>query len=655
MRVFNVRRVAIALIATCLSVSTVSAQVTNFSTDVKTAIDRGLAYFVAQGWTAYGAAGDQTGLTALAFLEKRATAQQNSLSTGYSGATAADQARINTMVQYLVDVSGNSFYAYTNGQEMMALSVYIRTGGPNPGALAALQAAFDESSAVVPADLTTWHGYWCYTDVGCLDSSTTQFVVSGLAAAKAVFTDNGDSVRLARLNAMTARSRQAYAANGSPNGFPNEEGHGYNVGHENSLHQTASGTWIQLVGGADLNDSDVQGYLRWIYHRYNYQTIAFASGGWNHSYGYHLWSSTKAFTFLEDSLVEPTTGNIGPDDMGTLPPASFPAFAGRQTHVDPATATRPAVYGAGGPGYYNQPEEPARWYFDYAYTLLSRQNANGSFQVPNGDWGTWSGAGPAHGGIAEQAYYILVLNRSVGGGCIDTDDDGECDSTDNCPSVANENQADGDDDGVGDACDNCATTANANQNNSDSDNLGDACDNCDTVANPGQEDADSDGVGDACDNCVSTPNPGQEDNNGISDGDGIGDACENAAPICSAVPPITLWSPNHALVSITLSGATDPDGDALQLTATAIWQDEPINGLGDGNTSFDATLNPLQVRAERTGNKKVPGDGRVYYIDFTARDPSGATCTGTVLVCVPHDQGNGTCVPGGRLFPSTPQ
>jgi hypothetical protein len=128
----------------------------------------------------------------------------------------------------------------------------------------------------------------------------------------------------------------------------------------------------------------------------------------------------------------------------------------------------------------------------------------------------------------------------------------------------------------------------------------------------------------------------------------------NDPPVCSATEPITLWSPNHELVAITLSGASDPDGDVLTLSATAIWQDEPLNTVGDGNTSFDATLDPVQVRAERTGNKKVPGDGRVYYIDFTATDPSGASCTGTVLVCVPHDQSGGQCVPGGRLFPSTP-
>ncbi|MEZ4468983.1 MAG: lectin-like protein [bacterium] len=45
----------------------------------------------------------------------------------------------------------------------------------------------------------------------------------------------------------------------------------------------------------------------------------------------------------------------------------------------------------------------------------------------------------------------------------DADGDGLCDALDNCPDVANADQADADGDGVGDACDNCAAIANADQ------------------------------------------------------------------------------------------------------------------------------------------------------------------------------------------------
>ena len=77
-------------------------------------------------------------------------------------------------------------------------------------------------------------------------------------------------------------------------------------------------------------------------------------------------------------------------------------------------------------------------------------------------------------------------------------------------------------DGVGDACDNCPDVANADQADADTDTVGDVCDNCVDVANADQEDADGDSVGDACDNCPFDPNPDQLD----SDGDGFGDPCD---------------------------------------------------------------------------------------------------------------------------------
>ena len=55
---------------------------------------------------------------------------------------------------------------------------------------------------------------------------------------------------------------------------------------------------------------------------------------------------------------------------------------------------------------------------------------------------------------------------------------------------------------------------------------------------------------------------------------------------------MTIWPPNHMAVEIdvaALAGATDPDlCDIVSYTITSITQDEPINGLGDGNTTCDA-------------------------------------------------------------------
>ena len=112
----------------------------------------------------------------------------------------------------------------------------------------------------------------------------------------------------------------------------------------------------------------------------------------------------------------------------------------------------------------------------------------------------------------------------------------------------------------------------------------------------------------------------------------------NAAPVCSAVSPdpALLQPPNHRLRSVTLSGAFDPDGDEVTLGITSVTQDEPLNGLGEGDTTPDAAWaqdrsDQVLLRVGRSGM----GDGRVYRIGFSASDPLGATCDGTVAVGVP--------------------
>jgi len=133
----------------------------------------------------------------------------------------------------------------------------------------------------------------------------------------------------------------------------------------------------------------------------------------------------------------------------------------------------------------------------------------------------------------------------------------------------------------------------------------------------------------------------------------------NEAPDCSdaAADPDEMWPPNHKFNAISVVGVTDPDGDAVTITIDSIFQDEPTDTFGDGKFTPDGQgvgTATAEVRAERSGTKKVPGDGRVYHIGFTADDGNGAQCSGNVTVCVPHDQGNGSvCVDGGPLYDST--
>ena len=144
----------------------------------------------------------------------------------------------------------------------------------------------------------------------------------------------------------------------------------------------------------------------------------------------------------------------------------------------------------------------------------------------------------------EQHNYRVIVTVGVD---VDTDNDGAADVCDSCVSDANVGDRDGD--GTDDACDDCIVSADDCANlDADNDTICDvgpdaapatcgaagAVDNCPDVANADQADADEDGVGDACDdsdddgvadaddNCVTVPNADQAD----TDEDGVGDVCD---------------------------------------------------------------------------------------------------------------------------------
>jgi len=104
---------------------------------------------------------------------------------------------------------------------------------------------------------------------------------------------------------------------------------------------------------------------------------------------------------------------------------------------------------------------------------------------------------------------------------------------------------------------------------------------------------------------------------------------------------------------VSVAGVTDPDQQRVAITVMVITQDEPPGEGGGGQKEPDAEgvgTTTAGVRAERLGS----GDGRVYHVSFVADDGAGGECTGTVSVCVPHDQGAGhRCVDQGPLFDST--
>jgi hypothetical protein len=130
-----------------------------------------------------------------------------------------------------------------------------------------------------------------------------------------------------------------------------------------------------------------------------------------------------------------------------------------------------------------------------------------------------------------------------------------------------------------------------------------------------------------------------------------GPAMPNDPPICSSVTasPNVLSPADRTLPLVSLSGASDPDGDTVALTVTGVTQDEALTGSEDKTSpdAFSKQLSPAYsdlldnqpnqayLRAERRNS----GDGRVYRIEFSGSDGKGGTCSGTTKVSVPRTSG----------------
>ena len=188
----------------------------------------------------------------------------------------------------------------------------------------------------------------------------------------------------------------------------------------------------------------------------------------------------------------------------------------------------------------------------------------------------------------------------------DADGDGISDASDNCPAVANTNQANADSDALGDVCDACPNDSNndldgdgicgdvdacPNDPNNDLDGDGicgdvDACPNdpnndldgdgicgdVDACPNDPNNDLDGDGICGDVDNCPANANSGQAD----VDGDTVGDACDN----CPAIPnpQQVATDPNSGCRLIDNNDGTVTDTDTGKM-----WERDTSSSHGWGN------------------------------------------------------------------------
>ena len=244
---------------------------------------------------------------------------------------------------------------------------------------------------------------------------------------------------------------------------------------------------------------------------------------------------------------------------------------------------------------------------------------------------------------------VIAIGRPTGGDGatylftdgVDGDGDLIADAADNCPGIANTDQAnadtdalgnacddDDDNDGLADAADNCPVDSNADQLDTDADGQGDACDfdddgdgdgddqdNCPLVANADQADLDGDGAGDACD--------------GDIDGDGFANAADNCAEVANA---------DQANADAdTLGDACDPDDDN--------------DDIADGIDNCSLVANPDQLDSDHDGTgdacqTDADGDGVMNTADncptIANTDQADADDDGSGDVCDDDDDNDGT-------------
>jgi len=282
-----------------------------------------------------------------------------------------------------------------------------------------------------------------------------------------------------------------------------------------------------------------------------------------------------------------------------------------------------------------------------------------------------------------------------GDGCTDPDADGDSvsDFVDNCPNVANADQADFNNDAAGDVCsdtdgdnvidanDSCPTEAviGADVNgdgcidpiaNSDGDGVPDEQDNCPTVANADQADFNNDGVGDACgdadndsvidanDSCptetatTDTNGDGCTDPVPDTDGDGVFDVLDNCpvnantaqadfnddgiGDVCGDADSDGVIDANDSCPVETAT--TDANGDGCTDPAP----DADGDGLADALDNCPAVANPTQADFNNDGvgdacgdadNDGVSDTNDHCPIEAATTDANGDGCTDEVAAC----------------------
>ena len=134
----------------------------------------------------------------------------------------------------------------------------------------------------------------------------------------------------------------------------------------------------------------------------------------------------------------------------------------------------------------------------------------------------------------------------------------------------------------------------------------------------------------------------RDDDGGTNDDLVVVSVQDTRAPTLTMnVTPTRLWPPNHTMRLVASDVVATDACDPKPSLAVTVTSDEPINGLGDGDTAPDWSIEQdaggvvdVWVRSERSGL----GDGRVYSLGAIATDGSGNGTSSAGTVRVPHNQ-----------------
>lgn len=124
-------------------------------------------------------------------------------------------------------------------------------------------------------------------------------------------------------------------------------------------------------------------------------------------------------------------------------------------------------------------------------------------------------------------------------------------------------------------------------------------------------------------------------------------SCTQTIQVVDTTPPLiqnvsanpkTLWPVNHKMVKVDVSvTATDNCDSSPECTIVSVDSNEPVTGIGDGNTAPDWFITgnfSVDLRAERSG----VDTGRIYTITVSCTDGCGNRSNETTEVMVQHNQ-----------------